>query len=367
MSVRSLARLTGFLAMLLAGQAQAEIVIGVAGPMSGQFAAFGEQMRAGAELAAADINAAGGINGEKIVLRIEDDKCAQEEAGALANQFVGMGAAFVVGHVCFNASIAASRVYAEREIIQISPATTNNAYTDERPGPGIFRIARRDDGQGKTAGEFLAREFADKRIAIVHDGSVYGKGLADAARAAMKAAGKTEELYESYEPGRNDYSVLVSMLNQEGAELVFIGGYHAEAAVIRRQMSERGLEDAMVMGGDALMAAEYGVIAGDAAQGTLIVLPADPIRNSAAVPVVAMLQQDGKTAEGYTLHTYAALETIAQAARKAGSTEFAAIVEAMQGTNFDTVLGEFTFDDKGDATREGYAVYRWTDGRAVPE
>ncbi|NRG18088.1 branched-chain amino acid ABC transporter substrate-binding protein [Rhizobiales bacterium] len=367
MSVRSLARLAGLLVLILAGPARAEIIIGVAGPMSGQFAAFGEQMRIGAEEAAADINASGGINGETIVLRIEDDKCTDEQALAVANQFVGMGAGFVVGHVCFNASIAGSKVYADRQIIQISPATTNNAYTDERPGPGIFRIARRDDGQGKAAGDFLAREFADKRIAIIHDGSVYGRGLADATRAAMKAAGKTEELYESYEPGRNDYSVLVSRLNQEGVEVVFIGGYHAEAAVIRRQMSERGLEDAVVMGGDALMAAEFGLIAGDAAEGTLIVLPADPIRNAAAVPVVAQLQQAGKSAEGYTLHTYAALETIAQAAKKAGSTEFEAIVEAMNEMEFDTVVGPFTFDGKGDATRDGYAVYRWTDGRAVPE
>ena len=107
-----------------------------------------------------------------------DDACDAKTADAVANQLAGKGVAMVVGHLCLAASIAASTVYAGNKIVEISPAITYPKYTDERPGPGIFRLAGRDDQQGIVAGDFIATRYADKRIAIVDDNSAYGKGLA---------------------------------------------------------------------------------------------------------------------------------------------------------------------------------------------
>ncbi|HEX2255815.1 MAG TPA: ABC transporter substrate-binding protein, partial [Afifellaceae bacterium] len=198
------------LSFAFSGAAWADIRIAVAGPMTGQYASFGEQMRAGAEQAVEDINAAGGVNGEQLVLEIGDDACDPKQAVAVANQLAGSGVVFVAGHFCSGSSIPASSVYAEEGIVQISPASTNPAFTDNRPGPGVYRICGRDDQQGEVAGAFLADNFPDAKVAIIHDKTAYGKGLADETMAAMEAAGKQADMYEAYTAGEKDYTALVS-------------------------------------------------------------------------------------------------------------------------------------------------------------
>ena len=149
------------LSLMMTGSAWADITIAVAGPMTGQYASFGEQMKAGAEQAVADINEAGGVNGEMLKLEVGDDACDPKQAVAVANQFAGSGVSFVAGHFCSGSSIPASSVYAEEGIIQISPASTNPAFTDNRPGPGVYRVCGRDDQQGDVAGKFLVENFGD--------------------------------------------------------------------------------------------------------------------------------------------------------------------------------------------------------------
>src|SRR5690606_2922961 len=251
------------LSVLMTGSAWAEIVIGVAGPMTGQYATFGEQMRAGAEQAVADINAAGGINGEQLRLVIGDDACDPKQAVAVANQFAGDGVVFSAGHFCSGSSIPASQVYAEEGILQISPASTNPDFTDKRPGDNIFRICGRDDQQGDIAGKFLMEHFAGKMVAFVHDKTAYGKGLADATMAVYEEAGGTPVLYEAYTAGEKDYTALVSKLKQEGVDVLYVGGYHTEAGLMTRQMREQGM-DTVLVSGDALVTDEYWAITGDA-------------------------------------------------------------------------------------------------------
>ena len=134
--------------LLAAGLAEADTIIGVAGPMSGSFAAFGGEMRDGAAQAIDDINAAGGVNGAPLALQAMDDKCDAKTADAVANQLAGKGAVMVVGHLCLSASLAAASVYVANRIVEISPGTTWPDYTDKRPGAGIYRLTGRDDQQG---------------------------------------------------------------------------------------------------------------------------------------------------------------------------------------------------------------------------
>ena len=153
------------LGILGASASQADIVIATAGPMTGQYASFGAQMKAGAEQAVADINAAGGVLGQKLVLEIGDDACDPKQAVAVANQMINKGVVFMAGHFCSGSSIPASSVYEEEGILQISPASTNPKLTDEG-GDNVFRVCGRDDQQGQVAGEYLASVFGDKNIAI---------------------------------------------------------------------------------------------------------------------------------------------------------------------------------------------------------
>ncbi|MGQ7791845.1 branched-chain amino acid ABC transporter substrate-binding protein [Faunimonas sp. B44] len=346
----------------MTGAAWADILIATAGPMTGQYAAFGAQMKAGAEQAVEDINAAGGVNGEKLVLEIGDDACDPRQAVAVANQLAGKGVVFVAGHFCSGSSIPASAVYSEEGIIQISPASTNPTFTEERPGPGIYRVCGRDDQQGAVAGEYLASHFGDKKIAIVHDKTAYGKGLADETMKAMEAAGKKADLYEAYTAGEKDYTALVSKLKQEGIGILYVGGYHTEAGLMARQMRDQGM-DTIIVSGDALVTDEYWAITGDAGEGTLMTFSPDPRKSEKAAPIVEKFRAKNIEPEGYVLYTYAAIQAWAEAVTKAGSTEFDPVVAALDEGQFDTVLGNLEFDDKGDVTLPGYVFYEWKDGQ----
>jgi branched-chain amino acid transport system substrate-binding protein len=345
-----------------AAQAQAELVIAVAGPMTGQYASFGQQMKGGAEQAVADINAKGGINGEQVRLVVGDDVCDPKQAVAVANQFAGEGVKFVAGHFCSGSSIPASAVYADEQILQISPASTNPKFTDERPSDGIFRVCGRDDQQGEVAAAYLMKHYGDKKIAFINDKTAYGQGLADATQAAFEGMGGTSAMSESYTAGEKDYSALVSKLKQAGVEVLYVGGYHTEAGLIKRQMQEQGMST-ILMSGDALVTDEYWAITGSAGEGTLMTFSPDPRRNPEAKPVVDALAAAGKTAEGYALYTYGAIQVYADAVAAAGSTDYEPVLAALKAGDFKTVLGDVKFNDKGDVSLPGYVMYEWKDGK----
>ncbi len=189
-------------------------------------------------MAVADINAAGGINGEKLVLEIGDDACDPKQAVAVANQMASKGVKFVAGHFCSGSSIPASKVYEEEGILQISPASTNPTFTDEG-GWNVARVCGRDDAQGMVAGNFIAKNYAGKKIAIIDDKSAYGKGLADETRKALNAAGFEVALNESYTAGEKDYTALVSKMKDAGVEAVYVGGYHPEGGLIRARCASK--------------------------------------------------------------------------------------------------------------------------------
>jgi branched-chain amino acid transport system substrate-binding protein len=335
--------------------------IAIVGPITGQYASFGAQMKNGGDMAVADINAAGGVLGKKLDLSTGDDACDPKQAVAVANQMTGAGVKMVAGHYCSGSSIPASKVYAESDMVQISPASTNPTLTDDRAGPNIYRVCGRDDQQGGVAGKYLASHLGDKKIAFVQDKTAYGKGLADETKKAMNAAGKQEEMYEAITAGEKDYSALVSKLKQANIDVVYFGGYHTEAGLIIRQMRDQGLQT-ILMGGDALITQEFWSITGDAGEGTLMTFSPDPRKNPAAAEVVKRFKDKGIEPEGYVLYTYAALQAWKQAAEKAKSVERDDIVKALNDTEFDTVIGKFKFNEKGDPNLPPYAVYRWSKG-----
>ncbi|MBC7136823.1 MAG: branched-chain amino acid ABC transporter substrate-binding protein, partial [Oceanibaculum nanhaiense] len=316
-------------ALVLTGQvAKADITVATAGPMTGQYASFGAQMKAGAEQAVADINAAGGVLGQKLKLSVGDDACDPKQAVAVANDMVRQGVKLMAGHFCSGSSIPASKVYEEEGILMISPASTNPKLTEEG-GPNVFRVCGRDDQQGEVAGAFLAKNYAGKKIAFVHDKTAYGKGLADETLKSYKAAGGKEVMYEAYTAGEKDYSALVSKLKQAGVDVLYVGGYHTEAGLIVRQMREQGMNTVLVSG-DALVTDEYWSITGPAGEGTLMTFSPDPRKNEKAAPIVKAFRDKGVEPEGYVLYTYAVMQIFKQAAEKAGSADIGKILPVLQ-------------------------------------
>lgn len=349
---------------LLAGGgacAWAQLVIATAGPMTGQYASFGEQMRRGAELAVADLNAKGGVLGKKLELKIGDDACDPKQAVAVANKFASEKVVFVAGHFCSGSSIPASKVYTEEGILQISPASTNPKLTEEGR-PNVFRVCGRDDQQGTVAGNYLADKFRKKKIAIIHDKTAYGKGLADETKKQLNKRGVKETMYEAYTAGEKDYSALVSKLKVAGADVVYVGGYHTEAGLIVRQAREQGY-NVQLVSGDALVTDEYWKITGTAGEGTLMTFSPDPRKNPAAAEVVKKFRAQKYEPEGYTLYTYGAIQVWAQAAEKAKSTGWKKVADTLRKGKFNTVLGTIGFDKKGDVTAPGYVFYVWKNGK----
>src|SRR5579863_4709610 len=343
---------------LTAGTAAAQVKIGVAGPITGANAATGAQMKNGVDQAAADINKAGGILGKKITVEYGDDVSDPKQGVSVANDFAADGVKFVVGNYNSGVTIPSSEVYQENGILEITPASTNPTVT-ERGMWNIFRVCGRDDQQGRVAGDYILKNFKGKRIAFVNDKTTYGKGLADETLKTIKAGGMDSVLYEGINTGEKDYSALVSKIKQSGADLVYFGGLYTEAGLIVRQMRDQGVT-APLMGGDGITSDEFASVGGPGVVGSLMTYGPDPRNRPEAKAVVAEFRAKNFEPEAYTLYSYAAVQIIAQAATAAKSLDPKKVADVMHsGMNFKTVIGDISYDKKGDITRLDYVVYRW--------
>ncbi|QJE72727.1 branched-chain amino acid ABC transporter substrate-binding protein [Aerophototrophica crusticola] len=352
-------------AMALAvSSAHAEIVIGSAGPLTGPLAAVGEQLRRGTEQAAADLNAAGGVLGQKITVAVHDDAGVPTQAVAVANKLATQGARMVVGHLQSGTSIPASQVYGDEGIIMITPTATAPELTDSGSDL-VFRTCGRDDQQGPIAAQWLVENFAGKRVALVQDQTTYGKGLADATKAAMNAKGLKEVLYTAITGGERDFSALVTRLKAENVDALYFGGYYADAGVFVRQMREAGVTAAF-LSGDTLASNEFWTLAGKAGEGAMMTFSADARSQPAAQEVIARFRAKGQEPDAYTLYAYAAVQAWATAAEKAKSLDGPKVAKAMREGKYDTAIGALSFDKKGDRTDTDYVLYRWSDGKFAP-
>jgi branched-chain amino acid transport system substrate-binding protein len=344
--------------LVLGGAASAqEIVVGLAGPLTGSEASFGAQMKNGAEMAVADLNAAGGVLGRKLKLEVGDDACDPKQARAIAEKFASQKVPFVAGHFCSSSSIPASEAYAEGGVLQITPASTNPTFT-ERKMWNTFRVCGRDDQQGLVGGRYLAQKFKGKNIAILHDKTTYGKGLADETKKALNAAGVREKMFEAYTKGDKDFNALVSKMKAAAIDAVYIGGYHNEAGLILRQLRDQGMKTLLV-GGDSLVTNEFWSITGPAGEGVMMTFGPDPRKKPTAAALVQKFKAKNIDPEGYTLYTYAAFQIWAQAVAKANTFDAKKVAEVIRAGTWNTVLGPISYNAKGDITALDYVWYIW--------
>ena len=330
----------------------------VGGPVTGSNAAFGSQLKQGAEQAIADLNAGGGILGKKLSSTLGDDAGDPKQGVSVANNFAASGVKYVIGHFNSGVTMPASEIYQENNILEITPASTNPKVT-ERNMWNIFRTCGRDDQQGAVAGDFIAKRFRNKKVAIVHDKTTYGQGLADETKKTMNGKGVTEVLYEGINIGDKDFSALVSKIKASGADLVYWGGLHTEGGLIVRQMRDQGV-NAVLMGGDGITSDEFATIGGPGVEGTLMTYGPDPRKRPEARAVVEKFRAKNFEPESYTLYSYAAVQIIKLAAEAANSLDPKKVADMMHsGKTFSTVIGDIGYDKKGDVTRLDYVMYVW--------
>jgi branched-chain amino acid transport system substrate-binding protein len=342
-------------ASIPAGLALEPVRIGVAGPLTGGNAWYGEQMLRGVQAAVEELNAKGGVLGQQVQVVEGDDDCSPEQGIVTARKLVENRVVFVSGHVCSGAAIPASAIYEAHDVLDIAPTASNPRLT-EQGFTRIFRLVGRDDQQGEVAAGFIISRWPGKRVALVHDGEVYGKGLVEQVKRALNARGVQEAALDTVHPGQLDFDSLLSHLAGVSAEIVYYGGYSTEAALLLRQARATG-HGFQLVSGDALHTEHFGLVAGEAAEGTIFTSYPDPRRNPEAAEVVARFRATGFEPGGITLHHYASVQVWAHAAELAGTFGGGELAAVLRRERFSTVLGLVGFDAKGDVT--GVAGFEW--------
>ena len=361
-------RITLLFGMALAAAAPpdgaADIPIGFANPLTGPLSLSGERNRVAVEMAVQDLNERGGVLGEPVTLIAVDDACGLQRSVEAARELVRAGVRLVVGHGCSHSSLLAAGIYETADVLMITADSTHPRLTEEGR-QNVFRLIGRDDRQGELAGDFLAEHWRGHQIAILHDGSTYGEGLAIEARKQLRARGWIEAIYGFYTPDAHDYSDLLARLQQAGIDVLYIGGYGPDAGRILRNARERGV-DLQLVGGDGLGMDEFWAVAGDLAEGTIFSGWRKVRERPEAAELLARFRGRGLGTRTFGLGAYAAVQVWAQAVERAGSLELLDVAETLRRGRFDTVLGRVAFDAKGDLVDAVWQWKVWTNGDYVP-
>lgn len=338
--------------------------IGVAGPLTGDQRGFGEEVRLGAGLALEEWNARGGPLGRRVEAVWGDDQHDTKQAVAVAGRFVSLGVAGVVGHFNSSTSVAAAPLYNEAKIVQVTPTATSPELT-ERGFWNVFRVAGRDDQQGRVAAQFAAVGLRKRRIAILHDRTPYGRGIAEEARRALERLGVRPLAFEGILQGEKDYGAVLAAVKAKGPDAIFFGGIHPEAIILTAQMREAGME-ATFLAADGVWGREFAEIGGPAAEGAYVLGGPDPRRLKEAQPVLRRARdRAGRGAGEYALYSYVAASLLLEAIARAGTTEGPVVAAVLRARRWRTALGPIAFDEKGDRTVPPYVVWQVRAGRLV--
>jgi len=339
------------------------IRVGVAGPMTGDQSKMGTDFKNGVSLAVEEWNAKGGILGKKIELMVEDDQHDPKQAVSVANKLVNAGVAGVIGHFNSSCSIPASDIYNRTSLPMISPGSTNPQLT-EKGYKGVFRVCGRDDQQGKVGADFVRSQLKIKKVAIVHDKTTYGQGLADEFR---KALGDKIEVvfFGGIVQDDKDFKGVLTSIKEKNPELIFFGGIYPQMGLLVRQSRELGMK-APFMSGDGSIDPKFVEIAGaDAAEGTYLTFSPDPKNIASAKDFITRYNSKFGELGPYSIYAYDAANILLTAIKDANSTEGAKIIEKLHATDFTGAVGKIKFDDKGDVTVAPYVVWITKGGRFV--
>lgn len=343
--------------------AHAEILIGVAGPMSGTSAAFGTQMLQGVQAAVDHLNASGGVEGELIEIATADDACDNRQAEIAAQSLIEKNVVVVIGHYCSYPSLAAAKIYEAAGIPMIAPSATLPALT-EAGLANVVRLATRDDAQSAFAAKRIKADFPTGKIAVVTDGSVANETLATSFIATIGAA---PELTFAIKPETSAMDGLIADLQAHKIAALYCACLASDAGTIAKGIADSGLT-IKIYGPDALLVPQFWEKSDLGGEGSLVSFAADPVASLDARKLIKQLAADKISAEAATVQSYAAVELFAIAAEKMGSKNGRGVTDYLHsGASFSTVLGPVSFDKKGDLREPHLVWYVWSKGKFATE
>jgi branched-chain amino acid transport system substrate-binding protein len=341
------------------------ITIGFFGPLSGPYAAAGQDMLNAAKLAVDKANKAGGVMGMQVKIDAQDDQCAAQVGVQAAQKLVTDSIVGAVGGYCSGATIPASTIYHRAGVPMITSAATNPTLT----GQGfddIFRTIGRDDEQGLfVATEINKMHF--KTVALVHDNTVYAKGLATQTQLSLKKYPGIKVVYfDAIVPGSKDYTAVVTKLRDLKPDVTYFSGYFADGGLFLKQFEQLGVSG-QFMAGDANNDPTFIKLAGKYADKALISSAPIPQLVPSAASFVKQYTATYHMGPGaYSAYTYDAASVLLAAIKKANSTSPAALVKAVAATkNFAGVTGPITFNKVGDRVQIQYILITVHNGKFV--
>jgi branched-chain amino acid transport system substrate-binding protein len=338
------------------------IRIGAAGPMTGSESKMGLDLKNGVELAVSEWNANGGVLGKKIEVVAGDDAADPKQAVSIANKFINQKVDAVVGHWNSSCSIPASKFYNEADTVMISPATTNPQLTLQG-FKLVFRVCGTDAQQGEAAAAFVKKSLHPKRVAIIHDNTAYGKGLADIFKKAL-GGDVPVVYYGAISQGDPDYKSVLTSINEKSPDLYFFGGVYPEAGRLVRQAKEIGMRVPMVTG-DGVFDPTFINIAGKAAEGTYVTFGKEPQGLATARSFMENYKARYGEPGPYSIYAYDAANIILTAIAETKSVQGIKVADYISKTTFHGAFGDISFDKNGDVTKAPYVIWRVKDGRFV--
>ena len=366
---KTIARLSAALplaGLLLLGACSRQVTIAVPVPLTGDQAEQGKDVLNGAQLAVDEWNARGGVLGRKIALESADDKGEEERAAALAKEWGNRKVAAVIGHYNSSSTLAAMEVYYEKRTLMITPSSTNADVT-ERGYPTIFRVCGRDDQQAQVAAAYVAKYFPDAKVALLHDKSPYGQELANQFLRDYQTLTKKESVYYGgFDRSTAEFAPIVAKLKEAAPTVVYFGGLFPQGSGLAKALREGGV-NATFMSGDGCFDAAFLKGAGAAGEGALCTFFPDIEGLASAKAEVAAYRAKFGVAPGpYSLFAYVAADLALQGIAKAGTADAVPVARALHSGEFQTPLGTFGFNEKGDPVHTSYVVWKVQGGKFVP-
>jgi branched-chain amino acid transport system substrate-binding protein len=372
-ALRQVYAVTVVLALLIsgtvlgAGAQGATIKIGVPVPLSGGNAKMGDDIAKAARMAADEWNAKGGVMGHKVEIIAFDDACDAQQSVTAAHKLIDAGVVAVAGGYCSSAAIPASAVYHDAGVAFVADASSNPKLTDQG-FENVFRVIGRDDQQGPYAANFMMTKLNAKKIAIIHDNTVYAKGLADATKAALDGKpGVQVVFFDAITPGEKDFSAVLTKVKSLAPDVTYFTGYYPEGGLVAKQFKDLGVPGKF-MAGDANNDPTFIKEAGSASEGVYVTSTPLPQDMGTAKSFIERYKAKWNQDPGpYSALEYDAVNLVLNAIKTSGSTDRAKIVKAIAATNgYSGATGKIGFDKKGDRNSVLYISYIIKDGKFVP-
>jgi len=339
-----------------------KILLGVAGPMSGQFAAFGQQTANAAMVSIAKLNAAGGLLGLPVALAIGDDRCDRGRTIDVAKRHVENDKiSAVIGPACPAAALTASQVYANAGIVQFAPSVVTVDLT--RQGlDSVFRMLANVEQEAQAYGRFFANENSGKKLVVVFTEDFYGRMIADNLRRALPADAKALTRFEPVLDTSVAFDRVAEKLQRESPDAIALALETGTSVELIKRLHQHGVRS-QLLGGQQLLSQSFWFAARELAEGIQVLAPIKSLSDPAFRTVIDQLFEAKVVPDLVAMSSFAAVQTWAEAVRRAGSGDPKAVIATLRSGEFDTAIGRIAFDPRGDRRDIQYSVFTWRNGR----